>query len=754
MWLDWLVALLAEELAPRPRRFRTSLRWTALSTIGVGLMAAAHVTNPLGPYLIWILVGPVPMMAPLTAVIYLAVTAPILAAAVPLAGILAESPWLMLPFIGAFVAFSTYIINRLQLGAMGLVWQVITLDTFYGVVFDPRNFGWSDASLFGGCAIALTLIAAFDSCIWPDPAEAILLESLAGSLERIRTRFAQTAAYYLDEPGAQRPPEPPATSEMPVQLSLLDRASAEGLSVHRHAVLLGAINAKERIHIRVDRLMIAAREPAPHDVRTSLRPELRAVCDAIAEALGERASETMVLIRTGPDSPASPAASRARPAMEALDARVTALRPSYINRASGLEIANLGSFTENLDAIIQLIERPLDEPPPPAEPAALSAAAPERPDPALIQYSLKVGLCVMIGFVIGLITQRSDLSTILTSIIVTGLPTYGASLRKTILRIVGGILGGVISLLAISIATPNFSSLPSYMFVTFVVMFISAYSSLSSGRVAYAGKQIGTTFLLVYAALSPSPDVYSPLWRTWGILLGTMVVTVIFFLLWPVYAGDSLLPRLRKVIRDTLAMMPGGAATSFAEIHRINSEITQVLSQILQVADDARLEGRRSLVDHEAVVQSAGAIRRVAHRMASRAVSRLGEPLPPLDDVTQAACDAAFAAMRLRLESWLAFYESSESLSGPAARALASRHSRDEIAQPVREFITRVEARGFARISAWPLEHRRRILDEIQTLRRLEFLMFEMDTYLASIPGAPPAALLAGARTTLAQEAG
>ena len=196
--------------------------------------------------------------------------------------------------------------------------------------------------------------------------------------------------------------------------------------------------------------------------------------------------------------------------------------------------------------------------------SALQSAPAAKPSPArqadaaTVRYSWKVGLCIVIGYFIGLITQRADLSTILTTVIISALPTYGASLRKMILRNIGSLLGGAISLLAIIIVTPNFESLPSYMMVTFVVLLISGYASLSSGRVAYAGKQVGTVFMLVFAGLSPSRDVYSPLWRTWGILLGTLVVTVVFFLLWPEYAGDSLLPRLRKVIADALALMPDG----------------------------------------------------------------------------------------------------------------------------------------------------------------------------------------------------
>ncbi len=751
IWLDGLATLLAEELAPRPGRFRSSLRWTTISTIGVGLMAACHVLSPLGPYIVFLLLGPVPMMSPQTALLYLAVTAPLLAASVPLAGILVETPWLMLPFIGVFVALSTYITVTRKLGPIGLVWQVITLDTFYGVTFAPDDFGWNNAAVFGGFAIAMGLIAAFDTWIWPDPAEAMLLESLAGSLGRQRARFVQTTAYYLDVPGAARPPEPPVTSQTPVQVDLLNRALAEGVSAHRRAVLLAAITAIERLHLQVSYLMTAAREAVPHGVRMMVRPEIQTVCDAIADAYEEFVREMRIEIRTGLDSPPGPAAARVRPAMDALDARVAAVRHLYIGSASGAEVANFGDFTEGLHGIARLVERPLDEPPAMAPTPAASPVAPApEADPTLVPYCLKVALCVVIGYVIGLVTHRGDLSTILTTIIVTALPTYGASLRKLRLRIIGAVLGGAVSLLAINIATPNFSSLPSYMLVTFVVLFISFYASLSSGRVAYAGKQLGTTFLLVFAGLSPPPDVYSPLWRTWGILLGTVVVTVVFFILSPVYAGDSLLPRLRKVIRDTLSLMPG-TARAIGEINRISDEITAVLSEILQVADDARMEGRQSLIDHDAVVQAAGTIRRIAHRLVTLAMWRLTDPLPRLDDATEAAADAVFYAMQRRLESWLAFYQGAGGLSAKAAHALASGHARDEIAQPVEEFASRIEAQQFARITAWSLEHRRRMLARLESLRRLDFLMSELETYLAGIPGTAPVAET-GAETVLAHE--
>ena len=718
-----------------------------IGTVGTGLMAACHVQSALGPYIVWLLVGQSAMMSFGTAAADLAVTAPILAASVPLAGILAESPWLMLPFIGLITAFSTYLIVTRKLGTFGLLLQVIVLDGFYGVVFAPRDFGWNDAAVFGACAISFGLIALFDNWIWPDPAEAILLESIAGSLRHNRSRFLQATQFYLHPETGRRPDEPPATSRMSVQLDYLNRAVTEGITEHRRAILLAAITRMERLHIQVDRLAITVREDTPRMVRTMLQPELEDVCRAIAAAQEELAREATVMIRTGPDLPASPTAAGARQAIDTLNGRVGEVRHLYINRASGPEINNFGAFTETLAAMTRLLERPLDEPPPALQSAPAAKPSPARQaDAATVRYSWKVGLCIVIGYFIGLITQRPDLSTILTTVIISALPTYGASLRKMILRNIGSLLGGAISLLAIIIVTPNFETLPSYMMVTFVVLLISGYTSLSSGRVAYAGKQVGTVFMLVFAGLSPSRDVYSPLWRTWGILLGTLVVTVVFFLLWPEYAGDSLLPRLRKVIADALALMPdGSAAASEAAIDHTDNEITRVLGEILEVADDARLEGRQSLIDHEAVVQSAGTIRRITHRLATFAKWRLLDPLPRLDDITEAAHDATVSAMRRRLEAWLAFYQSPQCLNLQAAMALAASHSRDQIAGPLAEFSSRIETDGYAMISSWTVTQRGRMLSELQSLNRLEFLMDELDAHLSHVPGAKRAAALPSA---------
>jgi hypothetical protein len=738
-WFDRLGALLARELAPNSRKFRTAFRFTTIATLGAGLIAVCHVNNQLGTYIVWLLVGAGPMMSARKAVTFLIAEALALIFSVVMARAFAETPWLMLPFLFALISVSTYYGTTLKLGAPLLLIQVVCLAAFYGVVFAPAEIGWAAAGAFGGSVIAFGTIVLFDNWLWPDPAEEILLESLGASVAHSRSRLLEASTFYLDSSDSPRPPLPPPTSDLPAHMDLLNRAVAEGVSEHRHAILLAAITRVARIGLEVDRLIVAVRQNVPDEIRTMVRAEIQAAVDAISAVLDEIAHELPTHVAVGVDQPPPVSRVRARSAMDNLNNRVVQLRPVYIVSATTAEIENFATITDSLAALTGHIERLLDEPPQPqaATPSRSVAATPNNaPDPAIVLFSLKVGLCVMIGYAIGIITQRADLSTILTTVLITALPTYGAAVRKMFLRIVGAIVGGVVSLIAIIIVTPNFETLPAYMLAVFIVFYISAYSSLTSGRVAYAGKQIGTTFALVFAGLSPALDVYEPLWRMWGILLGTLVVAIVTLIFWPEYAGDSLLPRLRRVIRDTLSLTPGGSAASTEnEIQLANTGTMRTLAEILEVADDAQVEGRTSTVDHSAIVEAAGALRRIANRLASIATGRIVVPSPQLDPVTESARAAVIEAIRRHLQSWLDFFSGANSLSAPAAQALARAHPTDDMNTPLEQFSSRLEENEYARIAAWTFEQRREILAELHSMRRLEYLLSSLNRWLSQIPG-------------------
>jgi uncharacterized membrane protein YccC len=751
-WLDRLGALLARELAPNSRKIRTACRMATIGTIGGGLVAACHVYNELGLYLSWVLVGAAgPMMSLRSAGALLIAQAFVLAASVVMGRVLVEAPWLNLVFLFTVFSFSTYVGTIYRLGAAILLIQVSSLFTLYLVVFDPQQVGWFAAGAFGGSAIAFGVIVLFDNWLWPDPADSKLLESLAIAIRNTRLRLGRASNYYLNGEAAPRPPFPPPTSDLPIQVTLLERATAEGLSDYRRSVLLAAITRVARIELEVDRLTVTVLDRVPRQIRSLVQPALGAAVSAIAAALEELGQELLEHIGIGEGKLALASLEQAKSAFDNLTVRALEVRPAYLGIAPSAEIANFDSFADSLAALIARIERFRDEPVQPSTLAATSTSAGQSiavSDPAILRYSLKVGLCVVFGYVIGLITQRVELSTIVVTVVITALPTYGAALNKMVLRIVGAIIGGAVALITIMIVSPNFDTLPTYMLVLFVVFYFSAYSSLTSGRVSYAGSQVGTTFAIVVAGLSPPVDIYEPLWRIWGILLGCFVVALVFFILAPEYAADSLIPRLRKAIYATLALAPGGSASPTDEqIQQTISETTRLTAEILQVANDAQVEGRSSQVNHHAIVDAAGTLRGIANRFSVIASERGLMRSSQLDLATESAREQAFNAVRRQLETWLEFFSGPNSINASAAGEIAQAHPPQDLANPIDEFSSRLEENSYAQMQSWTFEQRRMMLAELQSMRRLEVLFSDLNRYLAQIPGSSrPAAALSNDR--------
>ena len=743
-WLDRLQALVAHELAPSARKIRTVARISMIVTVAISLDASCHVNTPLGAVIVWVLAGAGPMMSIRKALTWQIAVMLALFTSVVMARAFAETPWLMLPFVFLWISFSTYLGATRKLGVGMLVIQIVCLITFYGVVFAPQEIGWNAAASFDASAIAFGVIVLFDNWLWPDPGEPILMKSLGASVARARSQLLGASNFFLAGEDVPRPALPAPTSDLPAHMALLDQAVAEGASDHRRAILLAAITRAARISLEVDRLVTTARDKLTREIRTMVVGEIQIAVNAIAASLDEISHKLPARIAGGRDEQAPATRTYLQWTMDNLAARVIQIRPAYIGKASSAEIEHFAVFIDSLAVLARHIERPLDEPPgPPTRDPSNSAIPPNSAvprlgtpaDPAVVRYCLKVGLCVVLCYIIGLIIGRADLFTILVTVISIATPTYGATLHKMYLRMAGFVIGGAVSLLAIIIISPNFDTLPAYMLVTFAVFYPFAYSSLGNARMFYAGKQMGIIFSLVFVGLSPSVNIYGPLWRIWGVLLGDFVVAIVFFTLWPEYAGTSLLPRLRKVLANMLALAPGGSAShTEGQIQKTNSETMRVLTEFLEIADDARMEERTCAVYHNGIVEAAGTLRRLVNGLSSIATARVLTQMPQLDPVAEYAREQVFDAIGEQLISWLDFFNGAECFSASAARAVAEKHLAGNLAELLNEFSSHLEEGGFAQLASWPLEPRRTMLAELQSMRRLEFLFSELNQYLSDIP--------------------
>jgi len=702
-----------------------------IAALGAGLMAAMHIDSALGIYLLWSIVSaPAAMMRPATGAMLIAVTGLGLAASVPLAGVMVEAPWMLVTFFAIAAASSTYLLSDAQLTNGWRMVQIFVLTSFWVVVFDPQGFGWSVAYAFAAAAAGFSFIMLFDNVLWPDPAERHLLRLLAASAEKTRKRLAAVGRAYLEPAGASALPRPMLEGAMSAQLALLSRAGREKLSPLRHARLLAAVSVSERMRLEVERLLSIAREPLPHRIREILKPQLQAVLDAIDAALlidedllagGLDQSEDMMADAAGP----------IYSMLEAYNRRVGELHPQFIFNAQPEELSNLSAFVLGLQRIARLFIRT----PIPLAAAARTTVRPDSSpaksgiDPAHVRYCLKLAAAVALAFVVGVTTQRGDMTTILWTVMITGLPTYGASMHKMILRFVGAVLGGVLGIAAIIAVSPNFETIVTYVAVFFIALVPCAYLGLSSGRLSYPGKQAGVTFCLLFVGLSPSVREYEALWRLWGVILGVIVVAVVFIVLWPEYAGESMVPRLEKMLEMILSLMPrGGRSPSESRIESIEIDCARTLSELLAVADDARIEGGRSGFDPDAVVDAVGTLRRIAHRVGSVAGGHNSQEMPALPPQLQSARDAIDSALRVHFEACLDYIRrraagdaTLRAWNEDAARALLD-NLHDQIA-----------ADNFSAVSWWPLAPRRVLLAEIETYRRLVVLTGELSDQLSRI---------------------
>jgi uncharacterized membrane protein YccC len=177
-------------------------------------------------------------------------------------------------------------------------------------------------------------------------------------------------------------------------------------------------------------------------------------------------------------------------------------------------------------------------------------------------------------------------------------------------------MGGLAALAAMLLVSQNFDSLPPYLVAIFAVTFFSTYVAQSSDWLNYAGIQTGITFLICYVGLGPSSDIYRPLWRFWGIVLGVLTTGFVFLFLWPEYASDKLIDSLSKLIRSTVAFARevGEGTVTEERTAALEQRLSTNLLEVLNLADQAKLEGRRGSVNSTNGVDAAATLIRIAYR--------------------------------------------------------------------------------------------------------------------------------------------
>jgi len=664
---------------------------------------------------------------------------------IPLAGVLVQLPWLLLPAFFAGIALIAYFspVTRGPLELLAVAYPFIT--GFYMGVFVPDGMPTAVGKICFGYAIGIVTATIFSRLLSPDDAAATLASALADGFARARVRLDEIAARYAAERFEPRRGEGALSLQFARHMQLLERVRQEGR--HREDVPLFAmaIVVIDRAMTLMDTMDVLAARAVGHTYRRLLAPEISVLIadlDAGLRAFERAARERGPLAATTsigvngrwPDY---------RAAVDAVHARQLALRRSAeLAYVDIVEEANTEAFVQALvdlaDSLhaspAELRERVKSD----AGPATFSVP---RFDRYAARYALHVALGVTIGYLIGIVADTPDLFNILFNPLFLAVSSYGATIRRTSTRFAGTLIGCLIAIVATIVVMPNVSELPALALLLLVVAVPSAYVAIGGPRISYVGLQIIVAFAIVGLAEQPLTDIHLALWRVYGTLLGTAALFLAFRLVGPDYAGRQLVDRFAEVVRGMLAFLPrpGGVSLTPTEVVALHRQIVASLPDILRLADEAHAEGVTSEADTQAAITASGRAVRIAYRLAAICSARSATPRPPLSESLQTALGNVETALRAWLEIGFSMLEARHTMARPgsrgyrqayAAAAAVAAQPRPDLTGPLNALQRAVDAARAAELADWPPAVHGAFVAEIEHLRRIVELLPSLDEHL------------------------
>ena len=170
-----------------------------------------------------------------------------------------------------------------------------------------------------------------------------------------------------------------------------------------------------------------------------------------------------------------------------------------------------------------------------------------------VQFGIKGALAASICYVMYQAMDWPGISTCVVTTLIVAQTSFGAGLTRSILRIAGALLGGVMSAIIIFGFMPNMVSVASLVIVLGAAFFVAAWINAGNARVSYIGMQVGLVLCLVLLnRTGPTIDLIPAIDRVIGVLLGITVMGFIDLTLWPSFAGVALARKL-ALTREALA---------------------------------------------------------------------------------------------------------------------------------------------------------------------------------------------------------
>jgi multidrug resistance protein MdtO len=256
-------------------------------------------------------------------------------------------------------------------------------------------------------------------------------------------------------------------------------------------------------------------------------PALRQRCALIAELCGELAAGTIPHHRS----------------LELMSERSIGPDPSLLDRVDGVLHSILSMPLEAAAAADkELVALPSSKVPL-LVPGALR-------QPQTIAFALKLSLCATLCYIIYQAVAWPGISTAVTTVLITGLSTSGATKQRLVFRLAGSFIGGLILALGATVFLfPYMDSITSLVLLTAAVALLSAW--VAGGRhFSYVGLQIAFSYyLVVFVGFSAPTELAPARDRLIGILLALVIMAFVFDQIWPVRTVTAMRAALATILR-------------------------------------------------------------------------------------------------------------------------------------------------------------------------------------------------------------
>ena len=217
-------------------------------------------------------------------------------------------------------------------------------------------------------------------------------------------------------------------------------------------------------------------------------------------------------------------------------------------------------------------------------------------NPEHLRYVLGGTLAAMLCYVFYVSLDWPNLSTSVTTCVLTALTTIGSSRQKQILRVAGFVLGGVIAGMGAQIfILPFIDSIGGFALLFAAMTAVAAWIGTASSRLSYAGVQFAFAFYLIHLSeFSIQTNLAVARDRVLGVLLGITMMWLVFERFFPRSAADEMVSIFVINLRAFADLVSSSARAdhpaSILKIRRQREEIYRHFGEVNAQSDAVPFE--------------------------------------------------------------------------------------------------------------------------------------------------------------------